>query len=285
MAASIRQRLLNKARVDNRPFGELLQYYTMERFLYRLSQSSYADKFVLKGALLQRVWHAPLGRPTMDIDLLGKTSNEVTIIENMVRDICSMAMESDGIVFDLATIQGEQITEGARYEGVRVRFSCKLGTARVRLQVDVGFGDVVFPEPEIAEFPSLLDHPAPRLMCYSRESTIAEKLEAMVSLGELNSRMKDFYDIWLLARQFDFDRKQLTEAVERTFRTRGTALPDEVTAFSDAFVDAKATQWKAFRRKLKQDTIPAEFAEIVLTIKEFLEPVIESMRAKLRPSD
>ena len=279
IAASVRQRLLNKARADNRPFTELLQYYAMERFLYRLSKSSHVKKFVLKGALLQMVWQAPLGRPTMDIDMLGKTSNQVTEIGDIVREVCSVNVEPDGIAFDLASIKGERIVEGAEYEGIRIRLSCKLDTAVVRLQIDIGFGDVVFPGPEMAKFPSLLDHPSPRLMCYSRESTIAEKFEAMVSLGELNSRMKDFYDIWLLARQFDFDKKQLAEAVARTFRTRGTALPDEIIAFSDAFVNAKEAQWKAFRRKLKQETIPAEFAEIVLTVEEFLKPVIGSMRS------
>ncbi len=284
MAASVRQRLLDKARADQRPFAELLQYYAMERFLYRLSLSPRADEFILKGALLQRVWCAPLERPTMDIDMLGKTGNRTALIEEITREICATAAPPDGIEFDLASIRAERITEGARYEGVRVRLSGKLGTAVVRLQIDIGFGDIVFPKPGLAEYPSLLDHPTAKLRCYSRESAIAEKFEAMVSLGELNSRMKDFYDIWLLARQFDFEMPILAEAIARTFRHRGTTVPDEVVAFTDAFINAKATQWHAFRKKLKQDLIPSDFATIVDTLKAFVEPVIRDVHSgQLKP--
>lgn len=284
VAASVRQRLLNKARSDKRPFSELLQYFGMERFLYRLSQSAHADKFVLKGALMLRAWQAPLFRPTMDIDMLGRqTGNEITEIVEQIRDICLIAIEpADGLVFDAAGITGERITEDADYEGVRVRFSGLLEKARIPMRIDIGFGDLVLPEPQEAILPVMLDFPPPRLVGYSLESAIAEKFEAMVKLGELNSRMKDFYDIWLLSRQFDFDGSRLKEAVSGTFRQRGTALPDMITAFSASFVTAKTTQWRAFHRRLNQETVPTEFAEVVAQLAAFLLPIVEAVRTGSR---
>jgi predicted nucleotidyltransferase component of viral defense system len=223
-AASVRQRLLNRARSDQRPFNELLQYYAIERFLYRLSRSEHADRFILKGALMLQAWRSPELRPTMDIDFLGKTSNEEVSIAEKIRDILFTAVESDGLDFDPATIQTERITEDADYEGIRVLFRGVLDSARVNMQIDIGFGDVVYPGPEESDLPTLLDNPAPRLLCYSRESVIAEKFEAMVKLGELNSRMKDFYDIWLLSRQFNFAGNSLAEAIRLTFERRGTVV-------------------------------------------------------------
>ena len=198
ISSSVRQRLLNRARNDRRPFNELLQYFAMERFLYRLSRSPHADRFVLKGALMLNVWRSPEIRPTMDIDLLGRTSNMEDELVAQIRDILSVEVQPDGLVFDSGSIRAERISEGADYEGFRLRFPGALGTARIHMQIDIGFGDVVYPEPEVSELPTMLDFPPPRLLCYSRESSIAEKLEAMVKLGSLNSRMKDFYDIWLL---------------------------------------------------------------------------------------
>ena len=186
--ASVRQRILNRAKSDRRPFNELLQYYAMERFLYRLSQSAHADRFILKGALMLRVWHSPELRPTMDIDMLGRTSNKEADIIAQIRDILSMDVEADGLAFDADSIQAERITEDADYEGIRIRFRGTLDSARINMQVDIGFGDVVYPEPEESELPTMLDSPAPRLLCYSRESSIAEKFEAMVKLDALNSR-------------------------------------------------------------------------------------------------
>lgn len=201
LPASVHQRLLNRAKRDYRPFNELLQYYAMERFLYRLAQSPHANRFILKGALMMRAWRSPESRPTMDIDLLEKTNNEEVSILAQIRDVLDVEVVPDGMTFNPASIYAERITEDADYEGIRIRFLGALGSARVNLQIDIGFGDVVFPGPETIELPTMLDFPGPRLWCYSRESTIAEKFEAMVKLGELNSRMKDFYDIWSLSRQ------------------------------------------------------------------------------------
>lgn len=276
-AASVRQRLLNRARSDQRPFNELLQYYAMERFLYRLSQSEHADRFILKGALMLRAWQSPELRPTMDIDFLGRTSNEEAAIAAQIRNILAVAIKPDGLVFDPASIQIERITEDADYEGIRVRFRGALDTARVHMQIDIGFGDVVYPEAEESDLPTLLDDPAPRLLCYSRESAIAEKFEAMVKLGELNSRMKDFYDIWLLSRRFDFLGKTLAEAIRLTFNSRGTSFPDVIVAFTEVFIEAKQTQWAAFHKRLRQDHVPQDFSEVVLAIKEFIESLVAAL--------
>ncbi|MFE8069881.1 nucleotidyl transferase AbiEii/AbiGii toxin family protein [Marinobacteraceae bacterium S3BR75-40.1] len=204
IAASVRQRLLNRAREERRPFQELLQYYAMERFLYRLSQSHHRNRFILKGALMLRIWEAPQARPTMDIDMLGRTNNDNDAVLAQVLEIIDQPVEDDGMIFHAANLRAEQITEDADYQGVRILFSGELNGATVKMQLDIGFGDIVHPAAHRATFPILLNLPAPELLCYSRESAIAEKFQAMVYLGELNSRMKDFYDIWLLARQFDF---------------------------------------------------------------------------------
>lgn len=275
-AASVRQRLLNQARSDQRPFNELLQYYAMERFLYRLSRSAHKNRFVLKGAMMLRVWQSAELRPTMDIDFLGRTSNEEAAITSQIRDILAVTVD-DGLVFDPATIQTERITEDSDYEGIRVRFQGTLDSARVHMQIDIGFGDVVFPEPKESELPTLLGSPAPQLLCYSRESAIAEKFESMVKLGELNSRMKDFYDIWLLSRQFEFSGQNMAEAIRLTFERRETPIPDVVSAFSEEFVTMKQIQWTAFHRRLRQAHVPEDFADIVLAIRNFIEPLVVAL--------
>ncbi|HDK03329.1 MAG TPA: nucleotidyl transferase AbiEii/AbiGii toxin family protein [Rhizobiales bacterium] len=272
--ASVRQRLLNRAKRDRRPFNELLQYYAMERFLYRLSQSAHAGRFILKGALMLKVWRSPEFRPTLDIDMLGRTSNEEADIIAQIRDILTVEVEADGLVFGPDSIRAERIAEDADYEGIRIRFLGVLGSARINMQIDIGFGDVVYPEPEEAELPTMLDSPAPRLLCYSRESAIAEKLEAMIKLGVLNSRMKDFYDIWLLSRQFDFAGAELVKAVRLTFERRCTVLPAKIEAFTEPFISAKQTQWAAFWKRLGQDPVPASFGDIVAQVDGFLSPIV-----------
>lgn len=276
IAASVRQKLKNKAAQDKRPFAELLQYYAMERFLYRLTQSSHADRFILKGALMLRVWQSPQFRPTMDIDMLGKTSNEIEDVCTQIVDIISVEA-ADGLKFDPATIRGERIKEDADYEGVRVRFTGTLDNARVTMQIDVGFGDIIHPEPMEAVLPTILDSPAPRLFCYSRESAIAEKFEAMVKLRELNSRMKDFYDIWLLSRQFEFDGAELAEAIRLTLENRCTEIPNVITAFTSKFIKSKNKQWSAFHKRLGQEHLPTDFTEVVLRIESFLQPIASAL--------
>lgn len=282
ISASVRQRLLNKAREKGRPFNELLQYFTMERFLYRLSKSLYVDNFVLKGALMLSVCEAPLSRPTMDIDLLGRINNSVEAIVAVTRVICRQEVEPDGIAFDTNSIVGERITEDADYEGVRVRFKGSLDTAQIAMQLDIGFGDMVVLSPELTDYPTILDLPAPQLYVYSRESTIAEKFEAMVKLSILNSRMKDFFDIWLMLRQFDFEGQKLSTAIAKTFSTRGTDIQSEPISLTNTFVDdtVKTAQWRGFIRKNLLTNVSQDLGEVVKAIAAFLGPIAKSLAAK-----
>ncbi len=276
VAASVRQRLLNQARAENRPFAELLQYYAIERFLYRLSESTHKDKFTLKGALMLRAWNIPQTRPTKDIDVLGhlQADNIVEIIAN----VCTQNVEPDGLEFDSKAISTETITEGADYKGVRIRLCGYLDKAQISIQLDVGFGDVASTE-MLTNYPTLLDFPAPQLKGYARESTIAEKFEAMTKLGLLNSRMKDFYDIWLLLQQFSFEGEVLARAIRNTFENRGTALQATPLALTKEFATDKdkVIQWKAFLRKNRLEGTPIELHEIVKSIAEFLEPIAKGL--------
>ena len=283
IAAAVRQRLLNKSRSDIRPFQELVQYYAMERFLYRLSQSHHANRFILKGALMLRIWQTPDIRPTMDIDLLGRTNNDMSLLISNITDILSVDVEPDGLSFFPDDITAERITEDAEYEGIRIWFPAKLDTMTLNMQIDIGFGDVIYPGPEKSEIPTILEFPAPFLLCYSRESSIAEKFEAMLKLRELNSQMKDFYDIWLLSRQFGFDGKTLSEAIKLTLEQRGTELPDEIVAFSQEFIEEKQIQWNAFRKKLEQNHVPDEFEDIVIKVKEFIDPISSALISRRPP--
>ena len=273
------RRLLNKAKETDRSFNELFQYYAIERFLYRLSLSAHAERFILKGALMLMVWKSPLTRSTMDIDMLGRMENSIDKIIAIVQEVSRQEAEPDGIVFDAKSVQGQRIIEDADYEGVRILVRGSLATARISIQLDIGFGDVVFPPPELKIYPTILDLPAPKIHSYSRESAIAEKFEAMVKLGIMNSRMKDFWDIWLLSRQFDFVGETLADAIVRTFSTRHTVIPSVPMAFTPAFAQdvMKAAQWKAFLRKNRMVDMPDNFEEIIKTISAFLMPIVESI--------
>jgi hypothetical protein len=221
----------------------------------------------------------------MDIDMLGRTSNQEANIVTQVQDILTVDVEADGLAFDPASILAERITEGADYDGIRIRFLGALGSARIHMQIDIGFGDIVYPEPEKSDLPTMLNSPVPRLLCYSRESSIAEKFEAMVKLGILNSRIKDFYDIWLLSRQFDFDGPRLTEAIRLTFEQRGTELLVHIDAFTESFIETKEPQWAAFRKRLGLEHVPASFGQIVAQVDGFLSPIVAAISfSKSKPT-
>ncbi len=282
IAASVHQRLLAKARESSRPFNELLQHFAIERFIYRISRSPLASRFVLKGALLFSVWSGPGSRPTMDIDLLGKIDNRLEVIIAAMKEACEIDVEEDGMSFMAETVTTARITEDAEYEGVRVRIQGSLGKARVFLQIDIGFGDVIVPGPIEVRYPALLDFPAPELRGYTMESTIAEKFQAMIKLGVLNSRMKDFYDIWFLSRRFDFKGEILAEAIEKTLKNRRTPIPTAPTVFTPTFgKDAdKQVQWRGFIRKAKLADAPVVFEDIVAAVKVFLEPLVDSLAGR-----
>lgn len=281
LSACVHQLLLNKARHTNRPFNELLQYYVMERFLYRLSKSPHAVKFILKGALMFTAWKLESYRPTMDIDLLGKTANRIDALAAITKDICEQQVEPDGLVLSPETIKATRIAEDANYEGIRIRFQTSLGRARVTQQLDIGFGDIVLPAPQPIEYPTILDSPAPKLRGYSKESIVAEKFESLVTLGILNSRMKDYFDIWTLSRQFDFNGPTLSNAVAKTFSNRGTTIIAEPIGLTSAFADdpTKKAQWRGFLRKSRLDTV-VELSEVVAALSSFLIPVAEALSSQ-----
>ena len=281
VTASVHQRLLNYAKAEGRPFNDVLQHFALERFLYRMGRSPHRDQFVLKGALMFTAWQSPSFRPTRDIDLLGQLDNSVEHIVSAIQAICREPAPEDGLHFDAESIVGERIVETGNYAGVRVRFTAYLGTARVPMQVDVGFGDPLVPGPSLVRFPPILDFPAPELQGYSRESAVAEKLQVMVYLGEINSRMKDFYDIWLLATHFDFDGPVLAQAIRETFRWRQTPISPDPVAFSDAFAQdfARQAQWVAFIRRhhLDGEGAPGTLHEAVQVVAELLQPVLQAL--------
>jgi Nucleotidyl transferase AbiEii toxin, Type IV TA system len=281
LPASVRQRLTNKAKETNRPFQELLQYFAMERFLYRLGRSKHAHKFILKGALMFTTWGGPSARPTKDIDLLAHTDNAVEAVVAVIRNVCMEVVEPDGLVFDVASVVGAAIKEDADYSGVRVTFLVTLENARVSMQIDMGFGDVVTPAAIMTTYPVLLDFPAPRLLGYPRETVVAEKFEAMTKLGLLNSRMKDFYDLWLLSRQFEFDGATLTTAIERTFANRNTAVVVSPKALTHEFSgnSSKQKQWQAFMRKTKLSGVPMALQAVIDDLAPFLTPVARAIES------
>lgn len=272
--ASVHQRLLDVARDTGRPFNEVLQYFAMERFLYRLSRSPHKDSFVLKGALLFRVWDVPDSRATRDIDFLAFLDNSPENLAAVFREVCTIEGD-DGLVFDLDSVDAKAIKEDADYEGVRVRFRGLLGKARITMQIDVGFGDKVHPGVMHADYPVILDLPAPALRMYPPESVVAEKVEAMVHLGSMNSRMKDFYDVWRLSRQFEFDDSVLGEAIKQTFDNRGT----ELMPFGELKAELLENEtleklWSAFLAK-SGVTAPKSFYEVLDEIASFLSPLFE----------
>ncbi len=250
IAASVHQRLLNTARETYRPFNELLQKFAIERFIYRLSKSPHANRFILKGALMLPVWSGSASRPTMDIDCLGMIDNSLGAIASAAKDICNMPVVPAGMSFDANSVTAARIAETAGYEGVRVRLRGNLGNACISIQMDIGFGDVIVPCPCKIEYPGLLDFPRAKLKGYTMESTIAEKFHAMVKLDVPNSRMKDFYDIWMLSNTFDFKGETLAEAVEKTFRNRKTSVSADQTVFDPSFAEDsdKNIQWDTSTR-------------------------------------
>jgi hypothetical protein len=277
--ASVRGQLENLAKESSRPLQELMQYFVMERFLFRLSQSEHADRFVLKGALMFAVWGSHQSRATRDIDLLARAENSVDAMTDMIKDVCRLSVKSDGVGFLSDSVRGAIIKENAEYSGVRVTFVAKIQNARLPMQIDIGFGDVIYPSATIIDYPTMLDFGTPRLKGYPKETVIAEKFEAMVKLGQLNSRMKDFYDIHLLLRQFEFDGEILSLAIKRTFENRGTRIESEPFVFSPLFIadSVKQTQWKAFVRKSKLSVAPDSFADILGEIQTFLLPLVQAV--------
>jgi len=275
--ASVRQKLLNLRDKTGEDFNALLTQFAIERFLYRLSRSTLADRFVLKGAMLFRVWSGCLHRPTKDIDLLGSGEATTAAVAAMIRQIITTAVEDDGILFDADSVQAEEIRENQEYGRIRVTFKAMLDNAIVPLQVDVGFGDAITPAAEDRVYPVLIAMAAPRLRMYPVETVIAEKLEAAVKLGMINSRMKDFYDLLEIFRKYPHDDRLLALAVAQTFARRGTPLPRTVpSGLSDEFGSDPAANrlWREFLTRTQLTNEPHDFLTVIRTIRERLWPTI-----------
>ncbi len=277
VAHSVRARLLTLSKERREEFQFVLTRYALERLLYRLSRSTHRDGFVLKGAMMFAVWSGHPHRATKDLDLLGSGSPDLDRLANVFREVVTVGVEDDGLVFDGTTVVAVRIKEDADYEGVRITLDAKLGTAKVGVQIDIGFGDAVTPSAVEVAYPSLLDLPRPSLRAYPRETVVAEKLQAMVHLGLLNSRMKDFFDLWFLATHFEFDGELLVRAVKATFERRGTPLPTEPpVALTSTFSGdtSKQKQWTAFLRRSGVGSFDLTLTTVVEGLAEFLLPVL-----------
>ena len=282
VAASIRARLLSKAKGEGTEFQLFLDRFACERFLYRLGKSSVRERCILKGATLLALWMEEPYRATRDVDLLAFGSNDEATVRAMIQEVCEVPCPEDGLIFDLKTLVITEIMDNEQYAGQRARFRALLGKARLTIQLDFGFGDAVTPEPEEQELPTLIAQlPAPKVRAYSRTTALAEKFEAMVKLGMGNSRMKDFHDVCALSEAFAFDGAELRESVANCFQRRGTVWSDELpVALTTAFytnADRQA-RWNAYGQSGALLTVlPQAFETIGTRIQAFLGPVRDSI--------
>ena len=281
LAASVRQRLLNYSKAQKVEANLIFARFAAERLLYRLAQSPYAERFVLKGAMLLLVWFAEIVRSTRDVDLLGFGELSDDELRRIFAAICTQPVEPDGIQFRADTVTVTPIRDQDPYGGRRVMLVGALGTAQLSVQVDVGVGDAVIPPAEWLEYPSLLDLPRPRLRAYQPETSLAEKFHAMVLLDLPNSRMKDFFDLWVLSERCSFDGEVLAAAVRATFSRRGSCIPEQTpVALTEEFARHadKERQWRAFVSKGELRPAPQAFAQVIAQLGVFLGPVLESLR-------
>jgi hypothetical protein len=280
--ASIKARLLNKVKETGGEFELFLVRYACERFLYRLGASVMRDRFILKGAGLLTLWMNDPYRSTRDVDLLAIGSSDTTSIIKIMNVICSVPCHEDGLAFDLDSLEISPIREEAEYQGQRAVLNAYLGKAKIRVQIDFGFGDAVSPGPEDAEYPTIInDLPAPQLRIYPKSVTIAEKFEAMIKLSRTNSRMKDFHDIWALSSAFPFDGALLREAISNCFERRKTTwtseVPDPLTSIFYTHVKLQGF-WNAYLRSSAFGTPPPmNFESIGERIRQFLGPIRDSI--------
>jgi len=283
IAASNRAKLLNLSRQSGRSFQELVQYFALSRFLYRLSVSDASSRFILKGAMLLHALDVEQARSTLDIDLLGLIPNSPESVRDAIEKILRQEVQEDGLAFSESSIEISDITRDAGYLGRRVNFKGKLDSIRIPMQIDIGFGDTVVPDPIVVSTPTLLGYPAGKLKGYAPETSIAEKTQIMFQRELLNSRMKDFYDIWLLSKNAGVDQGTLVKAIAGTFQQRGTTILTDSILFTDAFGnDAdKQKQWSAFCRKRGIENAPKKFSIIVDEVFGFLKPALDQARTLL----
>ncbi len=271
---TIRQKLKDLSIAKNRPFEEILRYYGIERFLYRLSISPYTKKFFLKGGLMLKMWDAEDHRATMDIDLLARTSNKIENLKQIINEVALIQLEEDAIIFDSQKLILRRIQTGGEYEGASANFSATLARARIPILIDIGFNDLVIPEPRIIHYPTLLPLPAPKLLGYTPETVVAEKLESIVKLGLINTRMKDFYDIWMLCQSHKLNSDTLRLAIEKVFSNRKTKIEYPIS-FSKVFYEAPATlqRWHNLLSTMGKDPMPLQ--DIIFEISNFIGPLLK----------
>ncbi len=275
VAASIHARLLTAAQLRNEDFNLTLQRFAAERFLYRLGASRHRERFVLKGATLFALWGGAPYRGTRDLDLAGFAEDDARTIVAIVREIASVRCDEDGLLFQESTVRTERIRRTSDYRGFRVKLQVALGTAKINLQLDIGLGDAIEPPPIEVDFPVLLDGPPPRIRVYPREAVIAEKLHAMIALGEVNSRFKDFHDVYMLASRFPFDGRSLSRAITATFERRKTSIQDSRPAVLDPdfYADAeRATAWKRYMTRDSLERADDDFIVVGKRLRAFLGP-------------
>ncbi len=283
VAASIRARLHNVARERGEDFQFVLLRYGGERLLYRLTRSDHAGQFVLKGSALFVIWLGHPHRPTRDMDLLGTGVPDLQRLGDMFREVCAIDETArDGLTFDAAMVATGRIREDEEYEAVRVKLEARLGNIRIPLQVDVGFGDAVTPRPAVEEYPSLLKLDPPRLATYPRETVVAEKVHAMVNLGLVNSRMKDYYDVWFLAGRFPFDGGTLADALRATFARRRLDIPEDADGLAHRFATdpEKQREWAAFLRRSGVTDVALQLPAVVALIRTFVLPPLAAARGR-----
>jgi hypothetical protein len=288
MAASVRARLLARAKERGEDFQLTLVRYAIERFLYRLGKSAYRDAFVLKGAMLFALWAQEPLRATGDLDLMGLESPGEQRVREMVAALAALDVDPDGIVFDTSGLQVEEMNPQEDYKGVRLSFMARIGNVRIPMKVDIGFGDVITPAPIDLVYPALLDLPVPHVRAYPVETVIAEKFQAMVELGIRNSRMKDFFDLWAIALTLEVDGAALAAAIRATFTRRDTELPHgRPLALTDEFAgdSSKQTQWSAFVRRMTTSLTPATLSQTIDVVAALVMPAAagESIGKVWRP--
>ena len=278
VTVSVLAKLRNASKSSRAPFQQVLQLYAIERFLYRISKSRHAQGVILKGALLLMTIGIPSARPTVDINMLRRGRADEASLVKLMKDCATVEVEADGLAFITDSVVAEEIAKDAKFRATRVLMHARMDNVRLKIQVDFGVGDVMVPGPRMIEYPAILGSDTIPLLAYPIESSIAEKLQAMVALGNANSRMKDFYDVWICSNHLDFDADSLLEAVDATFRNRKTPVPaDDVEALTTAFAEGHRIQWNAFVRNIGETELIDAFGRIVDDVRAFAMPALHSL--------
>ncbi len=273
MSVSVKKRLLNISKQNKEDYNLTLTYYAIERLLYRLGKSKHSKNFILKGALIFRIWNDELYRSTRDIDFLSYNTPSISLLISIFKEICSLEVEDDGIIFDSNNITAMAIRENNIHQGIRLKIISKIEKAIVKLQIDIGFGDSITPAPKKTNYPHILDFNSPIIFVYPLETVFAEKLEALISMGIYTSRMKDIYDLFILIKKIDINKDAIKKAILNTFKTRKTPIPKTVpTVLSNTFIidKDKNIQWKSFIKKIGGNPVILSLKIVIIEIRKYI---------------